>query len=69
MWDGINYATYLLAIAQIYVGLTLLKNYKFQAPAKSDADDELIGYQIPASYIILIALGDIILLAFILISC
>ena len=72
MWDGINYLTYsiavLAAIAQIYLGLNLLKNYKTTPPTKSDHNDESISYQIPGSYIILIALGDIILLTLIVTS-
>jgi len=74
MWDGINHVFYLIAIIaafasaikQILLGIHLLKDYKFPNPPILDSNNEPIGHRIPASYISLIAMGDIILIALIL---
>lgn len=72
MWDTTIYLTYIItvlfAMVQILYGLNLLINFKLPAPAKSNPDEESIGHEIPSSYIVLVALGDIILLALILTS-
>lgn len=66
MWGTAIYLTYIItvlfAMVQILYGLNLLINFKLPAPAKSNPDEESIGYQIPISFIALIALGDIMLL-------
>ena len=66
MWDMVIYLTYIMtalfAMLQIVYGLNLLITFKFSAQTISNPDEEPISYQIPVSYIILIALGDIMLL-------
>ncbi|MGB7571111.1 MAG: hypothetical protein WBL87_05090 [Methanothrix sp.] len=74
MWDWINYMFYLaaivvafaVAIKQILLGLTLLKEHKFPDLLNSNSKDKPIANQIPSSYIALVAMGDIIIMSLIL---